>query len=191
MSRLSELDKSSNSLACIRIPLQAGLQFSPIRSRSMGLETAKAARRRPCIYAAPPSGAAPAIPSGGLIAVSPRSEVRQSWLQVQDFGVSRPCLAFTSSQCADWTTFVMRLETSNEGEGKKSLPRADDLVRAARVFDHGPIRVTWRRGQPFRPIPGAAARSLHRRAFELLNLRGARQPKAVACILRKDRSQFF
>lgn len=28
---------------------------------------------------------------------------------------------------ADWTTFVMRLETSNEGEGKKSLPRADDL----------------------------------------------------------------
>jgi hypothetical protein len=92
---------------------------------------------------------------------------------------------------ADWTTFVMRLETSNEGEGKKSLPRADDLVRAARVFDHGPIRVTSRRGQPFRLTPGAAARSRHRRAFELLNLRGARQPKAVACILRKDRSRFF
>jgi hypothetical protein len=31
---------------------------------------------------------------------------------------------------ADWTTFVMRLETSNEGEGKKSLPRADVAPRA-------------------------------------------------------------
>jgi len=40
----------------------------------------------------------------------------------------------------------MRLETSNEGEGKKSLPRADDVCPGGTVFDHGQITVTWRRG---------------------------------------------
>jgi hypothetical protein len=103
---------------------------------------------------APPSGAAPAIPFGGLIAASPRSEVRQSWLQVQDFGVSRPCLAFTSSHAltGQLSSCAWKLQMKARAKNRCHAPMI--LVRAARVFDHGPIRVTWRCGQPFRPIPG-------------------------------------
>jgi len=40
----------------------------------------------------------------------------------------------------------MRLETSNEGKAKNRCHAPMMFVRAARVFDHGQITVTWRRG---------------------------------------------
>jgi hypothetical protein len=89
----------------------------------------------------------PAIPFGGLIAVSPRSEVRQSWLQVQDFGVSRPCLAFHIVPVAltgQLSSCAWKLQMKAKAKNRCDAPMI--FVRAARVFDHGPIRVTWRRG---------------------------------------------
>ena len=154
------------SLTCLRIPLQARLQFSPHSQSLHGFRNSKG-RPEAALHlcGTPPSGAAPAIPFGGWIAVfakirSPAQSAASSglWRQPTLFGIHIVPVALTGQLSS------LRLETSNDGEGKKSLPRAMIFVRAARVFDRGPIRVMWRRGQPFRLIPGAA-RSRHRRAF--------------------------
>jgi hypothetical protein len=147
VSRLSELDKSSNSQACIRIPLQAGLQFSPIHRRSMDLETAKAARRRPCIYARA------AIRGGTRNPVrrldrrfakirSPAKSAASSglWRQPTLFGIDivRVTLTGQLSSCA-W-----KLQMKARAKNRCHAPMM--FVRAARIFDHGQITVTWRRG---------------------------------------------
>jgi hypothetical protein len=117
------------SLTCLRIPLQARLQFSPHSQSLHGFRNSKG-RPEAALHlcGTPPSGAAPAIPFGGWIAVfakirSPAKSAASSglWRQPTLFGIHIVPVALTGQLSS------LRLETSNDGEGKKSLPRADDL----------------------------------------------------------------
>jgi hypothetical protein len=88
----------------------------------MGLETAKAARRRPCIYAARRHPVWRLDRRFAKIR-SPAKLAASSglWRQPTLFGIHIVPVALTGQLSS------LRLETSNDGEGKKSLPRADDL----------------------------------------------------------------